>query len=129
MAVVSDKYRGTPAYHTVYCELLAAARYRGTVTYQEIAQVMGLPLQGSHMGKEVGHILGEIAEDEMTSGRPMLSAVAVGVSGEPGPGLFALARALGRLKGDSAEAKAKFWEKERDSCYQTWKRVLRDGRK
>jgi hypothetical protein len=70
MATVSDKYRGTPIYFLVYCELLTAARYRGTVTYQEIAQIMGLPLRGSHMGKEVGHLLGEIAEDEHCQNRP-----------------------------------------------------------
>ncbi|MFQ5401031.1 MAG: hypothetical protein ACE5E7_15710 [Anaerolineae bacterium] len=41
--------------------------------------------------------MGEIAADEMKRGRPLLSAVAVGVSGQPGPGFFALARQLGRL--------------------------------
>lgn len=127
MAVVTDKYRGTPVYHTVYCELLTAARYRGTVTYQEIAQVMGLPLRGNLMGKEVGNVLGEIAEDELARGRPMLSAVAVSVSGKPGPGLFALARDLGRLTGDTPQAEEAFWEAETASCYQTWKRVLLDA--
>jgi hypothetical protein len=77
------------------------------------------------MGREVGHLLGEIAEDEYLQGRPMLSAVAVGVSGKPGPGLFSLARELGKLKGDSGEAEKRFWEEERDKCYSTWKRVLR----
>jgi hypothetical protein len=128
MSVVADKYRGTPVYHTVYCELLMAARYRGTVTYQEIAQVMGLPLRGSLMGKEVGHILGEIAEDEHDRGRPMLSAVAVGVAGKPGSGLFALAREMGKLSGDSPEAEASFWEAETAACYQTWRRVLREAK-
>lgn len=127
MAIVTDKYRGKPIYFAVYCELITAARYRGTVTYQEIAQVMGLPLRGSHMGKEVGHVLGEIAEDECAANRPMLSAVAVGVSGKPGPGLFALARDLGRLTEKSTVAEAKFWETESAACYVTWQRVLREA--
>jgi len=39
----NDKYRGTKLYHLVFNELITAARYRGTVTYQEIAKMMGLP--------------------------------------------------------------------------------------
>lgn len=31
---------------------------------EDVAVLMGLPMQGSHMGKQVGHMLGEIAEDE-----------------------------------------------------------------
>ena len=49
------------------------------------------------MGREVGHVLGEIVEDEVAADRPMLSAVAVGVSGLPGPGFYSLAQELGRL--------------------------------
>ena len=53
MPVVSDKYRGSKEYHLIYCELMNAARYRGVITYQAIAQIMGLPLTGNLMGK--GH--------------------------------------------------------------------------
>ena len=44
---------------------------------------MGLPLQGGYMGAEVGRMLGEIAEDEIRHGRPMLTAIVVGTSGSP----------------------------------------------
>ena len=91
--------------------------------------VAGLNAQAKGRRLGVGHILGEIAEDELAAGLPMLSAVAVGVSGKPGPGLFALARDLDRLASDSAEAETDFWEKEKTACYQTWKRVLRDSGK
>lgn len=124
MTVVPDRYRGSTTYHLVYAELISAARYRGTVTYQEIAQIMGLPLVGSHMGKETGHILGEISEDEHSNTRPMLSAVAVGISGSPGSGFFALARELGKLTDESRDSERSFWESERDACYQTWQRHL-----
>src|SRR5215510_11953840 len=98
MAPVKDKYRGTTKYVHVLAELVRAAQYRGITTYQDIAVIMGLPIQGAYMGKETGHILGEISEDEFRSGRPMLSAVAVGVSGRPGPGFYSLAKSLGAMK-------------------------------
>lgn len=125
MPIVADKYRNTTAYHLIYAELTTAARYRGTVTYQEIAQIMGLPLSGSHMGREVGYILGEISEDEHLQGRPMLSAVAVGVSGEPGEGFFGLANDLGKKTGATADDKRKFWQTEKKTAYKTWQTVLK----
>jgi len=122
MSAVKDKYRGTTTYFHVLAELVRAAQYRGVTTYQDMAVIMGLPSTGSHMGKETGHILGEISEDEVGSGRPMLSAVAVGVSGKPGPGFFALAKQLGLLA--SHEDEMSFWEKQRDGAYKAWKRPV-----
>ena len=125
MTVVADKYRGTKEYHLVYSELITATRYSGTVTYQEIAQLMGLPLSGNHMGKEVGHILGEISEDECKQGRQMLSAVAVGVSGEPGDGFYTLAGQLYKLdEGVTAEQKKDFWKNEKAKLYKTWQKNI-----
>ncbi len=122
MTVVDNRYRGKKEYSLVYAEMITAARYRGTVTYQEVAQIMGLPLQGSHMGKEVGWILGEISDDEVANGRPMLSAIVVNVQGLLGSGFYALARQLGRLQDDNEQA---FWERECQLVYETWKVVLR----
>jgi hypothetical protein len=119
MPTVVSKYRGTKAYHLVYCRLLTAAQYRGTVTYQEIAKILRLPMKGSHMGREIGWILGEISEDEHTAERPMLSAVAVNVGGGPGPGFFAFARELGILSSEPSEER-RFWEAEREKVYSTW---------
>ncbi len=122
MPLVKDKYRGTPKYFHVMAELVLAAQYRGITTYQDLAVVMGLPQKGSHMGREVGHALGEIVEDEVAAGRPMLSAVAVGVSGLPGPGFYTLAAELGRLGSDGD--RHSFWEAERDAAYEAWRRPL-----
>jgi hypothetical protein len=106
----------------VLAELVRAAQYRGITTYQDIAVIMGLPMKGSHMGAEVGWVLGEISEDEVKAGRPMLSALAVGVSGKAGPGFFGLAQKLRRLhKGDDEQA---FWRQERDAAYAAWKRPI-----
>ena len=123
MPVVTSKYRGTPNYIRVLAELVHAAEYRGTTTYQDIAVIMGLPLQGSHMGKEIGHVLGEISEDEMNAGRPMLSAAAVGVSGKPGPGFYALAKEFGRFNGSPDEEES-YWRRELQALYETWRRPL-----
>jgi hypothetical protein len=122
MSVVENHYRGKKEYALVYSELIVAAKYRGTITYQEIAQIVGLPLQGNYMQKEIGQILGEISDDEVSNGRPMLSAIAVGVSGNPGQGFFNLARELGRLRDDDEQ---RFWEAERKAVYDTWKIELK----
>jgi hypothetical protein len=126
MSIVSDKYRGSKEYFLVYAELIHAARYRGTTTYQAVAEIMGLPLKGSYMGKETGHLLGEIAEDEFHQGRPLLAALAVSsVSGRPGPGFFALARDLGKLQETSEEAERGFWEKEIAAVYAAWQKEFK----
>jgi len=126
MPVVSDKYRGTKKYHLIYSELITAARYRGTITYQEIAKIIGLPLKGNYMGAEIGHLLGEISEDEVNAGRPMLSSIAVNVQGSPGSGFFELARSLGKLTEESKEAENDFWEEESEAVYEIWKAILKE---
>ncbi len=107
------------AYHLVYAELINAARQRGTVTYQELAHVVGLPTSGNHMGKRIGELLGAVALNEVQQGRPMLSAVAVRASGEAGPGFYTLAKELELFKdGDDPIA---FWQKHLNASYDTWK--------
>lgn len=122
MSIVKSKYRGSKEYIAVLAELVRAAQYRGTVTYQEIAPIMNLRIVGAYMGVEVGQLIGEISEDEVQARRPMLSAVVVGTSGEPGPGFYTLARQLGLLKPDDDERK--FWRAQLDAVYQTWQRPL-----
>ncbi len=114
-----ETFRGSKEYHFVHAELVTAARYRGAITYQEIAKLMGLPMQGNYMGSQIGHILGEISEDEVEAGRPMLSAIAVSVKGSPGPGFFVLARDLGKFQGISSEDENAFWEQEKGAVYDT----------
>ena len=115
-------YRGTQLYTLVLAELVTAAQYRGVTTYQHIAAMMDLPSSGQHMARQIGLVLGEISEDEVKQGRPMLSAVAVRVSGEPGMGFYVAAKDLGRTPTDARD-KA-FWERERDDVYETWKRPI-----
>lgn len=123
MSKVPNKYRGSGQYFIVFNELVAAARHRGTATYQELADLIGLPIMGAYMGKEVGQLLGEISEDECDRDRPMLSALAVGVNGKPGDGFYDLAKTLGKL--GSGEAEDHFWEAERRKLYEIWQRKFR----
>ncbi len=124
MITVDPKYRGKPEYFRIFLEIITVAKYRGTITYQEIAKILCFPLTGNYMGSEIGHLLGEISEDEVNSGRPMLSAVAVNVSGKPGPGFFELARHLHRLGSENQDDEIQFWENELKSVYDTWKTKL-----
>jgi uncharacterized protein YcfJ len=108
----------TVEYHLVYSELIKAARHRGTVTYQELAVVAGLPLRGSHMGRRIGNLLGAVSQNEVNHGRPMLSVVGVNVNGYVGDGFFKLARELNLLHdGDDEQA---FFEGQRNQCYKIW---------
>jgi len=125
MLVVEDKYRGTKEYFLVFSALLTAAGYRGTVTYQQLACIVGLPPQGNHMGRELGQLLGEISDDEAQRKRPMLSAVAVGKSGKPGPGFFDLARSLGKLESTSRDEENCFWKREMAAVHKTWEPIFR----
>ena len=116
-----SKYRGTQLYTLVLAELVTAAQYRGTTTYQQVAVIMGLPPMGNHMGREVGRILDEINKDEVQGGRPMLSAVVVNSTGVPSRGFYALAQELRRAGGGTDK---EIWERERAAVYDAWKRPL-----
>jgi hypothetical protein len=123
MKMIKDKYQGSKEYALVYAELITAARYRGMVTYQEVAKLIGLPLQGNLMGSRIGQLLGEISQGEVEKGRPMLSAIVINTQGTPGPGFFELAKDLGKIK--DGDDQKKFWQTERQSIYETWKVVLK----
>ena len=122
VSTLSKQYRGTREYALIFAELITAARYRGTVTYQELAELVGLPTHGTHMGAELGGYLGAISEDEVKQGRPMLSAIAIGTTGKPGGGFYPYAKELGRLTSDDPAAQLLFWEAEKRAVYATWQR-------
>jgi hypothetical protein len=122
-----SKYYETPLYHLVYGELIDAARNRGTTTYQRVAELMGLPMQGSHMGREVGDIIGAISANEVEHERPMLSAVVVNVQGAPGEGFYAWAEELGRYSPADYANEKDFWNQEKASVYDAWKRQFQKG--
>lgn len=120
MTTIGSKYRGTKEYHLVFCKLIEAAKQRNDVSYKDVAAIIGIHTPGNHMAREVGQILGEISEDENKDGRPMLSAIAVRVTGVPGEGFFVLAQRLGQLTTTDSDSQTKFWQNERDKVFKTW---------
>src|SRR5690606_32464074 len=108
----------TIEYHLAYSALIQAARHRGTVTYQEAALLVGLPLSGNYMSSSLGWVLGNISENEVAHNRPMLSALCVTVSGKPGSGFFPYARELGLLNSEDSDAEQAFWEDQKHQCYE-----------
>jgi hypothetical protein len=119
MPIVSDKYRGTVKYYQALAELIFCARNRRTTNYSHIAHVVGIPEKGNYMGREVGHLVGEISEDEVIHGRPMLSVLVVNKREPnlPSTTFFDLARRLGVLENMANDA---FWQHERDRLFQIW---------
>ncbi|MBV9759139.1 MAG: hypothetical protein JO340_01130 [Acidobacteriaceae bacterium] len=117
-----DDYRDLGQYFVVFNEVAAAARYRGTVTYQELAHLIGLPIVGSYMGREIGKILGRISRAEHELKHPLLSAVAVTVGGIPGHGFFELATELEEFSGATEEERREFWETEIKRVHEHWRK-------
>lgn len=110
-------------YYIVYGILIYAAQHQGFTTYQEIAQAIGLPTAGSYMGSQVGELLGTISENEKKQGRPMLSAIAIGIGGKPGSGFIPWAKELGYFK--ESDDEQTFWENECQKVYDEWKITYR----
>lgn len=71
------------------------------------------------MGSIVGQLLGLVSQNELAQKRPMLSAIAVGVTGTPGEGFFNWAKQLGIMKQE--DENETFLMKERDRIYEEWK--------
>lgn len=121
MITVTPKYRGKKEYFLVWAKLICVAHSKGTITYGTLAPLAGLPPTGQHMATEMGHLLGEISEDEHNAGRPMLSAIAVrNDTSMPGKGFFDLARTLGKLTASTTAAEANFWSNELNAVHVHW---------
>lgn len=109
----------TKEYFITYSKMINVAKHRGFVTYQEIAQANGWSTFGSYMGKVVGEVVGLVSQNELEQGRPMMSAIVVGVSGKPGKGFFDWAKELGALS--EGEDEETFWHDECEKVYEEWK--------
>lgn len=121
----TNDLKDSKEYHLIYAELINAARHRGTVTYQEMAELIGILTFGSNMGQTIGRYAGAISTTEVEHGRPMLSALIVKVDGAPSSGFFDLAKQLGKLDSDDSTRQQAFLEAETKAVYDTWKRVFK----
>jgi hypothetical protein len=120
MITVSPKYRGSKEYFLVWAKLICVAHDKQTITYGQLAPLAGLISGGNNFAVEIGHLLGEISEDEHNAGRPMLSAIAVNLKGMPGGGFFNLARLLGRLASKTKPDEINFWNNEVTAIHNYW---------
>lgn len=82
--------------------------------------MVGLPLSGNKMGKQLGEILGAISKNEVDHGRPMLSAIVINTEGKLGGGFFPFAKQLGLLKSDDPAGQQAFWEAQKREIYHIW---------
>jgi len=75
--------------------LIQAARVGEFVHYGELAKMLGIDMDNPHFGAQVGRVLGQISEDEVAAGRPMLSAIVVSKDDMlPGKGFYKLGQEL-----------------------------------
>src|SRR5579862_8278403 len=122
MPIVKDRYRGKKQYGLAYSALIMVAHSGAMITYEGVARLTGLPTRGAAMASFVGHLVGEISEDEVNLGRPMLSAVVVDKNtGLPGKGFFKLAQDLNQFGGGSKTAMKQFLSKEKRKLYDLWR--------
>ena len=91
-------------HQAVYERLVKAARAREFVHYGELAKMLGIDMDNPHFGAQVGKVLGQISEDEVAAGRPMISAIVVSRDTMlPGSGFFKLGQELHRTQSGEDE--------------------------
>ncbi len=100
--------------------LRAVARAGRTVTYNDLAAVVGWDMDDPAAAREIAGILRAISMAEHAAGRPLLSVVVVGAkTGRPGKGFFKLAQRLGRYDG---AADGTFFAQELRRAHGHWRR-------
>ena len=83
----------------IYDRLRRVARSRSVTTYQEVAALVGRDVVNAHDRSWLNAKLDTISTFEVERGHPMLSVVTINARHLiPGPGFFALAERLGRLR-------------------------------
>jgi hypothetical protein len=98
----------------------------GSLSLARVRQVTERPEKDEDQTASVAAFFEKLYTRTAPSKKGMASRLASGcrsvVSGKAGPGLFALAKHLGRFDGVADEVN--FWQQERQAVYETWKRPL-----
>lgn len=103
----------------VYKKLCEVAARRATVTYQEVANLVGLDMANPAHRNEIAELLGVVSSYEHKHGRPLLSVVVVlADSGWPGQGFFDLGKACRRMRAD--EDNLAFFARELRAVHDQW---------
>ncbi len=102
----------------LYNRLVEVAKTKGTITYSEVAQMVGLDISSPDDRREISRLLCEISKYENKSNRPLLSAVVVRqANGMPGWGFFNLAIELNLYAGND---NATYFENELKKVHDYW---------
>jgi len=112
---------------TVRDRLEHSARHGDPIAYSKLVSGLGFAGPNSHA---LADMLGEIGAECADHGAPLLSAVAVYMSGErqgePGPGFYAMSKHLGLLSSSATEVEAlTFWGNEAERCFEFYRRPRR----
>ena len=108
-------------HQAVYERLVKAARAGEFVHYGELAKMLGIDMDNPHFGAQVGKVLGQISEDEVAAGRPMISAIVVSRDTMlPGSGFFKLGQELHRT--DPGEDEIAFAIRQIKRVHEYWSR-------
>jgi len=103
----------------VYDRLVDVARKGKTVSYCDIAALLGLDVSDPKDRSEIMRVLDDISYKENAEGRPLLSAVAVlSEIGYPGKGFFLLAR---ELEANDFSDERSFYYYELKRVHEYWK--------
>ena len=102
----------------LYCRLLEVAKAHCTITYREVAELVGLGLGKAEHRADLSKILRTISLHEQEHGRPLLSAVVVSEATDfPGRGFFWMLESLGVSVSDNQE---ELFERELGRVHQHW---------
>ena len=101
----------------VYQKLIQVTKARKTLAYGELAHVADVTVESDDDTKILGLILDNIADHEVTAGRPLLPIVVVsGKTNMPGGGLFKYAKRKKLQTGDDLT----FFATELTRVYDFW---------
>ncbi|MCY4022263.1 MAG: hypothetical protein OXF32_02325 [Anaerolineaceae bacterium] len=105
--------------------LVHVAREQSRISYKELAQKVGMPVNTYTLTTLLGELLCDINEDEQKEKRPMLSVLVVRSADRlPGIGIFDCAEYLGLLPANTTEDdELVFWAREKKRVYKTWSQV------
>jgi len=103
----------------IYDRLREVARRRSVTTYQEMAVLVGRNVVNAYDRSWLAGKLDAISAFEVERGHPMLSVVTINARHLiPGPGFFALAERLGRLR--QGEHQIVFFARELMNVHYYW---------
>ena len=110
-------------YHdSVRDALIRRACARRTITYSELAQRAGLPLQPYILSRHLPGLLNDINMAEHEEGWPLLGVLVLRkADGLPGVGFFKLVRKIGRLPPNAGKVGERaFFDKELQRVHSAW---------